>query len=169
MCKLIFPILTAFLLLSTPGQAQPVGTFGRHDLGPPVRMNWQEASAIANYWIRSYLRRPAKPDEVRYWADRLVNGRSPAEPLSALLSDREYYTYAGGSPQGFLRQLIADVGHHEAGASEIRYRLDTTRGLHPRDIALGFLREFPANWWPGPLATPPRELQHLYGPPGYYR
>jgi hypothetical protein len=132
-------------------------------------MSQQEASEIANYWIHSYLRRRARPDEVRYWSEQLINARSPAETLTALLSSREYYEYAGGSPQGYLRQLIADVGHREARAWEIRDRLINTQRLSPRDIAWGFLREFPANWWPGPDATPPRELQHLYGWPGFYR
>jgi hypothetical protein len=34
--------------------------------------------------------------------------------------------------------------------------------MEPPQIAYEFLRQYPKNWWPGPAATPPRELRHLY-------
>ncbi len=165
---IVLPILTAALVLVATAHAQQSPAYGPYGASP-ARMGRQEADAIANYWIRSYLRRAATPREVRDWGDRLVSAASPAEVLSVLIAGREYYEYAGGTPEGFIRQLIADVGHHDPGAREIRDRLAATRGLSPREIARRFLREYPANWWPGPEATPPRELQGFYAPPAVGR
>jgi hypothetical protein len=133
----------------------------------PGRMNPQEASVIADYWIRSYLRRNATPGEERALANQLMNS-SPAHALSSLLASREYYAYAGGTPQGLIRQLIEDVGHRQASPYEIDARLRDTGGLNPQAIALDFLRENPRNWWPGPTATPPRELWYFYRGTGGY-
>jgi hypothetical protein len=127
----------------------------------PARMSRAEAELIAQYWIQSYLRRPANPDEARYWADRLQTS-PPADALSALLASREYRDYAGGTARGLMRQLIADVGHHEATRFEIDERLRASAGRSAREIALRFLAEYPGNWWPGPAATPPRELEFFY-------
>jgi len=130
--------------------------------GPAQHMDPREAQEIANYWIESYLRRAATPEEVQAWGDELLRSR-PADVLSNLLASREYYEYAGATQRGFIRQLIADVGHREPSRYEIEGVLQSTAGLSPEDIAHDFLRRYPRNWWPGPAATPPRELQHLYG------
>jgi uncharacterized protein (TIGR03067 family) len=124
-------------------------------------MSGPEAQLIAQYWVRSYLRRPARADEVRYWADQLLR-RPAGETLSALLANQEYYDYAGGTPGAYIRQLIEDVGHHHATRFEIQDRLRTTADLRPRGIAGRFLAEYPGNWWPGPAATPPLELERFY-------
>jgi hypothetical protein len=130
------------------------------------RMATEEASLIADYWVRSYLRRAPGPDEHQYWTNQLLS-TSPARVLSALLAGEEYYNYAGGTPHGLMRQLIADVGHRQASPYEVEGRLRRMGGLSPQALAYEFLREHPRNWWPGPAATPPRELQYFYR--GAYR
>jgi hypothetical protein len=147
--------MTAWLILAATG-------FGQYYESPNGRMSTQEASAIAEYWINSYFRRAASPREVRYWASEIVNSRTPANALAGLLSSREYLNYAGGTRVGFVRQLIEDVGHHEPSRYEVEDVLQGTSNLSPAQIAYDFLRRYPNNWWPGPAATPPRELQHLY-------
>lgn len=152
--------LTIIGLIAFPGSAL---TRPSRSFGPTTRgMSPSEASEIANYWVRSYLRRDADTEEVKSWAQQLLNSRSPANVLSAFLGGHEYYHYAGGTPNGYIRKLIEDVGHRKASPYEIRDRLQTTAGGNPRDIAYRFLMEHPANWWPGPAATPPPELEHLY-------
>jgi hypothetical protein len=138
----------------------PMAAYGQYY---PQRMDPQEASVIADYWIRSYLRRSASPVEQQRLADQLLSSRTPAHALAALLASRDYYTYAGGTPYDFQRQLIEDVGHYEPSPYEVEARLQGTGGLSPQAIALEFLRQYPKNWWPGPAATPPRELQYFYG------
>jgi hypothetical protein len=147
-------ILPAVILLTLTASA--VAQHG------PGRMSPQEASVIADYWIRSYLRRSAAPGEVQQVAGQLVNGPSPAHALAGLLSSREYYSYAGGNPGDFVRQLIEDVGHREASPYEVDARYRQTAGGSTFAIAFDFLRENPRNWWPGPAATPPRDLWYFY-------
>lgn len=149
---------TLILVLSLSASALAQGYY----YGGNRRIDPQEAAVIANYWIRSYLRRAPHPEEQRYWANQLLSG-PPARALAKLLASEEYYNYAGGTPQGLIRQLIADVGHHEASPYEVQDWLRRMGGLDPRAIAAEFLRENPRNWWPGPAATPPRELRYFYG------
>lgn len=152
--------LAGWLLLASSG-------FGQYYESPYGRMGPQEASAIAEYWINSYFRRAAHPREIRSGAETIMSARTPAHALASLLSSREYYNYAGGTRTGFIRQLIEDVGHHEASRYEVEDLLRETAGLDSHRIALGFLRRYPNNWWPGPTATPPRELRHLYDGQGH--
>jgi hypothetical protein len=151
MLRPIFASLIAFATLISAAHAQ--GYYG-------PRMSDEEASVIADYWIRAYLRREAAPAQERALAGQILN--SPELALAGLLSSREYYAYAGGTPQGFMRQLIEDVGHRKASPYEVQARLVEMGGLNPQAIALEFLREHPKNWWPGPAATPPRELWYFY-------
>lgn len=136
--------------------------YGQYYEGPRGRMSPQEAGAIAEYWINSYFRRAAHPREIRSGAEQIIRSPSPAHALASLLSSREYYNYAGGTRTGFVRQLIEDVGHHEPSRYEIEDLLRETAGADPNRIAYVMLRRYPRNWWPGPAATPPRELRHLY-------
>ena len=151
-------VLIAFSTLVSVGFAQTYPA--------PARISPQEASVIADYWIRSYLRRNASPPESRALASQIAS--SPAQALAGLLSSREYYSYAGGTPEGFMHQLIEDVGHHRPSPYEVEARLQDTAGLNPQTVAFELLREYPRNWWPGPAATPPRELRYFYsaGRPG---
>jgi hypothetical protein len=154
-------LLMAIVLLICGATAAVPGYAASGRMGP------EEAQVIADYWIRSYLRRAPDPGEERYWAGQLLQS-PPAHVLSALLSSEEYLGYAGGTRYGLIRQLIADVGHREASAYEIEGRLRQTAGLDSRAIAYEFLRRYPRNWWPGPAATPPRELRHFYHSYGGY-
>ena len=149
----LFP-LAAWLMLATSGLAQ----YG----APRARMSPQEASAIAEYWINSYFRRAADPREVQQLASEIVKSRSPADALAGLLSSREYVQYSGGTRAGLIHQLIKDVGHHEPSRYEVEETVQAMGRMEPPQIAYEFLRQYPKNWWPGPAATPPRELHHLY-------
>jgi hypothetical protein len=155
----ILPLLGWLLITSA--------SFGQYYGRSQGRMDPQEATAIAEYWINSYFRRAAHPREVQDWANELMSSRTPAEALAGLLSSREYHNYAGGTQVGFIRQLIEDVGHHEASRYEVEDVLRATAGASPQRIAYDFLRRYPNNWWPGPTATPPRELRYLYDRYGY--
>src|SRR5688572_9708942 len=104
---LTYALLTCMLIASS-GSAQT----------PPGRMSPQEANVIADYWIRSYLRRSATPAEQQRLGEQLLNARSPAHVLSGLLASRDYYAYAGGTPYDFIRQLTEDVCHHRPSAYE---------------------------------------------------
>lgn len=130
MQRYILVNIAAWLMFATIVQAQQGA--------PSVRMGPQEANAIAEYWINSYLRRTADPREVEQWASEIVKSRSPADALAGFLSSREYLQYSGGTRAGL------------------------TQRMEPPQIAYEFLRQSPKNWWPGPNATPPRELRHLY-------
>jgi len=83
---------------------------------------------------------------------------SPADALSAFLSSRAYYDRAGGNREGFIRRLLGDVGHQEQRGLNLERWLARTQGRSRQDIAHEFLSRYPANWWPGPEATPPAEL-----------
>lgn len=164
MRSFLLPAMAGLLTATGLALAQPP----RYDADRPVpphapRMNRQEAAEIAAYWVRSYLGRQPSGEEVRYWADRLASARTPADTLAAFLASRDYYDKAGGSRSGYLYHLIRDVGHHEPSREEVRDWMQRTRHLERGAIAHHFLRENPANWWPGPEATPPRELQRFYG------
>src|SRR5262249_32586500 len=115
MARRILLSLTAVLAFAAVSPAQGWGPPGP----PPGPMSWQEASAIAIYWINAYLRRPASPDEVRYWAGQLRGARSPADVLAALLASPEYAQAAGSSRPGYIRQLVRDVGHRDPNGFEI--------------------------------------------------
>jgi hypothetical protein len=126
-------------------------------------MRSQEATAIAEYWIHSYLRRYPEHREIGHWAGQLMRRPAP-HVLASLLASDEYYNYAGGTQHGFARQLIEDVGHHQPSRYELEDLLRASAGASRQQVAFSMLRRFPRNWWPGPAATPPKELQHLYGP-----
>jgi hypothetical protein len=134
----------------------------------PGRMSPDEAQVIADYWIRSYLRRSARPDEVQALASQLAGYRAPAEVLAGLLASRDYYHYASGTPHGYIHQLTEDVGHYRPSPYEVENRLRHSGHLSRQMIAYDFLRDYPKNWWPGPAATPPRELRYFYGYGGGY-
>lgn len=121
-----------------------------------------EAAAVAEYWVHSYFRRFPDRREVSYWSERLTR-QQPAQVLAELLGSDEYYDYAGGTPRGYARQLIADVGHHEASRYELEDLVYSARGANRQQLAFSMLRRYPGNWWPGPAARPPKELAHLYG------
>lgn len=168
MRTILFSTILALLLPLTPAAAQswPIGPAPVF----PTGMSRGEAERIAAYWVESYLRRRPGREEVRYWGDQLRRARTPADALAAFLSRPEYYDYAGSSRHGFIAQLIRDVGHHEPSPYEVRDWLYRTAGSSRAGVAYRFLREYPANWWPGPQATPPRELEDIYGyPPPYDR
>jgi hypothetical protein len=146
--------VAAWLVLATSGVAQ----HGGHG----ARTSPEEASAIAEYWINSYFRRAADPREVQHWASEIVKSRSAADALAGFLSSREYLQVAGGSRAGLVHQLIKDVGHHEPSPHEVEDVMRSMGRMDPPQIAYEFLRQYPKNWWPGPAATPPRALRHLY-------
>ena len=84
MIRLVAPSLLFVVLL-------PYNASAQYRVPPGRGMSFEEASAISDYWIHSYLRRHPTRREVQWWADQLTSGRPPAQVLAALLGSREYY------------------------------------------------------------------------------
>jgi len=156
MRRSLITALIAVLTVTTVGWTLPI----RHERDRHIGS--REAAEIANYWVQSYLRHPPDAGEVRFWAERLIESQQPRSVLAALLAGPEYYGYAGGTRYGYIHQLLLDVGHREPSRREIEGLARATAGSSLAEIADNFLRQYPANWWPGPAATPPRELEPFY-------
>lgn len=151
----VFLTALAGVLMAAPAQAQPYRGYlppARQD----ARIRAEDPERLARYWYRSYLRREAHPAEIRQMADMLRRGQ-PIDVLASLLGGREYYDYCGRTPDGFINQLILDVGHHEPSLRELREQMHRYRGHGRRDIAYSFLREHPQNWIPGLPASVPED------------
>jgi hypothetical protein len=153
---LFLPALICTLSVTTVGVAQPY--YPRY-YPPARRYSLNGADRLVRYWYKSYLRRPADPEERGSMADLLRAGRRPAAVLARLLASREYLDYAGGTRPAFIKQLILDVGHHEPGPREIRYNLYRTRNQRRGSIAYSFLLRYPQNWRPGLPAYPPDDFE----------
>ncbi len=154
----MYRLFVALVLVALAVPANAQAQYG----GP--RMSSQEARVIADYWVRSYLRRAPTPIEEQQLQSQLLRS-PPGHVLAGLLTSDEYFRKSGGDQPSWLGQLFADVGHREPSRYEIDARLQRTDNYSPRAIASEFLHEHPKNWWPGPAATPPRELQYFYQSP----
>jgi hypothetical protein len=157
MQKLMLAALLGVLVVAVPSQAQSYrGYFPpRRYEPPPPTVRQDEADRLVRYWYDSYLRRPAYGQAVRVMAESLRRRQPPLEVLAALLGGVEYYDYSGGTPAGFINQLILDVGHHHPTGQELSDHLRRLRHESRREVARWFLREYPQNWVPGLPGSPP--------------
>jgi hypothetical protein len=146
-------VLAASALAAQP----PDYPSGRYPGLPSGRFDRGREERLVAYWVRSYFRRHADPEDVEHFAGQLRRGRPPEEVLAGLLASREYYEYSGGTWRGFIKQLLLDVGHHEPSAEEVGHHVHRTRGQDPAEVAHRFLMKYPQNWVPGRPGRAPRD------------
>jgi S1-C subfamily serine protease len=69
----------------------------------------ERPGALVRAWFEKYLKRPADQASVHANADALRDGLPPDAVLGNILASQEYYEKAGGTPQGWVNALLADV------------------------------------------------------------
>jgi hypothetical protein len=119
-----------------------------------------DPQTLVSSWYRLYLGREADPATAG-WVRSLRRGHSPEQVLSTILSSEEYYTRAGRTKPGFIRQLYIDLLGRAPLPAEIDYWMGRSRFESRKDIAYQILVRHPRDW-SGLEKTPPPYA------PGYY-
>jgi hypothetical protein len=155
-----FIVLTAVLLClvsSAPAQVSYEG--------------YADPMDLVDHWYQTFLHRSGRADPSSYsWAQQLQQGAAPNAVLAGILSSDEYYAKGGSTPEGFIRNLYADIIVRQPTASELQYwmqRALTQNIADPetrKDMAYDILTNNPgsAQW---SYTTPPV----LPTQPGYDR
>jgi hypothetical protein len=119
-----------------------------------------DPQTLVRSWYERYLRR--EPDTGSgAWVRSLRAGHSAEDVLATILSSQEYFTDAGGTAAGFVRQLFLDLTGREPSPTEINTWVNRLRFERRKDIAYRFLILHPQNW----SGTNPPPLNY---DPGYY-
>jgi hypothetical protein len=75
---------------------------------------------LVDYWYRTYLGRPVEPEGLGHWLDALR--RQPADQvLAGILGSDEYYSRAGGTPEGFITRWCVDVLRRQPTPAELDF------------------------------------------------
>jgi hypothetical protein len=115
---------------------------------------------LVNSWYSQYLHR--QPDAgAAAWVQALRTGHTAEDVLASILSSQEYYTVAGNSPAGFVRQLYLDLFDRPPSPAEINYWAGRLRYETRKEVALYLLLRHPQNF--SGTRTPPGNYD-----PGYY-
>jgi hypothetical protein len=146
--------LTGVLAAAAAADAQP----GPYRPYRPVR---DEALRIVDGWYTQYLRRPPGNEDPGKggWADQLRRGTPPDVLLGHILGSDEYYNLAGGTPEGFVRQLFRDVVGRDPTRQEFRSWMSRLRTAEPNELAQDLLDRYPDRWQPG-MGVDPRDEEH---------
>lgn len=119
-----------------------------------------DPAVLVRSWYERYLRR--EPDSgAGGWMQSLRTGHSPEDVLSTILSSQEYFTAAGKSNPGYVRQLYLDLVGQAPLPAEINYWTGRLRYESRKDVAYQMLIRHPQNW--SGTKAPPTSYD-----PGYY-
>jgi hypothetical protein len=122
-----------------------------------------DPQTLVRSWYERYLRR--EPDAgAGSWVQSLRTGHSPEDVLATILSSAEYFTTAGRSNPGFVRQLYLDVLGREPSPAEINYWGGRLRYESRKEVAYQMLIRHPQNW-SGMKAPPPTYDPGFYPDP----
>lgn len=87
-----------------------------------------------------YLARPAGPQDEQYWVGFVQAGGTLEQVAETLVSTQEYYVLKGGTNQGFITGLYADVLNRSASTADLAFwetALDS--GASRASVAIDFL------------------------------
>lgn len=119
-----------------------------------------DPQTLVNSWYQKYLRR--QPDAgAATWVRSLRTGHSAEDVLASMLASPEYFTAAGSSSAGYVRQLYIDLIGRAPLPAEINYWAGRLRYESRKDVALTLLLRHPQNF-SGVRAAPTNY------DPGYY-
>jgi hypothetical protein len=116
-------------------------------LAPPAAraQAYGDPSSLVDYWYRTYLGRPVEPAGLEHWLDTMR--RQPADQVLALiLGSDEYYSRAGGTPEGFISRLYVDLLKRRPSPAELDFWV---RRLYIEDrstVADEILTQNPGVW-----------------------
>jgi hypothetical protein len=151
----LIPALAGVLAAAAAAGAQPDRP------NRPYRPARDEAWRTVDGWYQQYLHRP--PGNIDYgkndWADGLRNGTPPDAVLAGILGSEEYYGLAGGTPEGFVRQLFRDIVGRDPTRPEFRGWMRRLETQERSELAHDLLDRFPDRWQPG-LGVDPRDLEN---------
>src|SRR5579862_7942657 len=86
----------------------------------PAQYYGGDPNALVDSWYRTYLGRAADSG-MTYWVSQLVQGIPPDAVIAGILASDEYYTRAGGTPQGFVTLLFNDILKRPPSAGEVDF------------------------------------------------
>lgn len=110
-------------------------------------------------WYRQFLSREADPQGLGHFTQSLYKGTPPEKVLSEMLAGDEFYNLAGGTPEGFIREMYQGGTGRQPNRNELREWMQKI-GPNPdrRAMAEAFLQRFPQGWQ---VAANPIEQDHL--------
>jgi hypothetical protein len=94
---------------------------------------------LVTSWYRRYLNREPDPGGLATWTNALRSGNSSEMTLASILSSDEYFSKGGGTPEGFIRTLFADVAGRQPTAVELDMWLARMSYQQRLDIAYALL------------------------------
>jgi len=136
MRKLIFTACAAALLAPLPASAQ----YGRGGYDAPEQM--------VDQWYRQFLGRRADPG-ASIWIEQLRSGQQPEAVLSQILGSSEYFTRAGGSPEGFVNRLHRDLAGRPLSRQEAGFWINQLYRSDRGDVVFQMLNRYPQQWGAG--------------------
>jgi len=112
-----------------------------------------QAQAVVAGWYNRYLHRAAEPAALA-WAAELDQGLDPTKLLAGILGSDEYYAQYGGTIQGYVPALFADITGRQPTPAEYSFWANqlaqvggTTPDVEERlDLAYAMLTRYPQNW-----------------------
>jgi hypothetical protein len=123
---------------------------------------------LVEHWYQTFLHRSSAGDpRSSVWADQLRQGAAPNEVLAGICGTDEYYAKGGRTPEGFIRNLFADIVVRQPTPGELNYwmRRTVTGDINDpetrKDIAYDLLSTNPgsAQWSnPNTQAPPIRDV-----------
>lgn len=110
---------------------------------PPAVAAPADPAGLVREWYRRYLGREGDPGGVATWVDSLRQGNPPDVVLATILASDEYYGRAGGSPEGLVQRLFADLTGRQPAGEEYGYWLDRISRGHWVDVIRDLLLRYP--------------------------
>lgn len=90
-----------------------------------------------------YLQRAADPQGQQHWVAVVQAGGTFEQVAEALASSQEYYALHGGTDQGFVTGLYADVLNRSASTAELTaWETGLESGTSRNSVAVGFLTSY---------------------------
>jgi hypothetical protein len=134
-----------------------------------------DAQALVVSWYQRYLHRDPANGEELGWVNHLVQGAAPETLLADILGSQEYFDKAGGTPEGFVESLFADLVGRRPTPQEMQYGVsqlyyantnyyDVSGGRH--NVAYAMLMRYPQSFNP-PTPYYPDDHRYKYQSPVY--
>jgi hypothetical protein len=155
--------MRSFLLAAVLGVLAFVGPARAQIYAPPAGA--YSPDQLVTSWYERFLGR--QPDlYAEGWVSSLVSGQNPAGVLASILASDEFYTRAGGTPQGYITALFQNLTGQLPGPAQLRFWTTRLFTSNRTDVAYELLQRFPSGWetggapayYPGTVVTPPVQV-----------
>ncbi len=111
----------------------------------------EQPERLVQLWYQRYLGREPEPTGLVGTMEALRRGQSPEAVVASILGGVEFYSRAGLTPEGYIRNLFQVLAVRPPTPQEVGYWLQQMNFASRTDVAYALLARFPQSWVTEPI------------------